>query len=445
MIGAAVGSANVSGAATWCSSAISLVGVALVAIGSAGTPAFNVWGDLFAFASVFTWTAYWLFSKRARASVGALEYMTSVMLVAAVLMTFVALVSGRGSGAAAGRRWTGSGSGRWRCGAGAIGHVLLAWSHRHVEAWLGSLDHAMHAGRELGRGVGVARRDAHAAHDRRADCIVLAATAAILVRTPHAGDRRHVRRRARVPRSRRLIAVSGTPAAFSACEAHDDAPPPSATSSQRVRIGAIRFAIRSSCPARRMHAVRRQLVVAHERVPVGHDGVRVLRHQAVDVDVHAGDVLQRAVRGLPDHQRDVLERVQDGDAVLPERDRVGVVRAELHHDDVGPERRLRLGRGHRGVRPPADHGVEPDRPAGERLEDPGLRAVGDGVADHERRRRIARAQAWEAEPPFHGVVARHDERLLVAGHAVHLDVAAIARAGTRPSAARPAASPTVRR
>ena len=24
-------------------------------------------------------------------------------------------------------------------GAGAIGHVLLAWSHRHVEAWLGSL------------------------------------------------------------------------------------------------------------------------------------------------------------------------------------------------------------------------------------------------------------------------------------------------------------------
>jgi hypothetical protein len=24
-------------------------------------------------------------------------------------------------------------------GAGAIGHVLLAWSHRHLEAWLGSL------------------------------------------------------------------------------------------------------------------------------------------------------------------------------------------------------------------------------------------------------------------------------------------------------------------
>ena len=176
-----------------------------------------------------------------------------------------------------------------------------------------------------------------------------------------------------------------------------------------------------------MHTVRRQLVVAHERVPVGHDGVRVLRHQAVDVDVHAGDVLQRAVRGLPDHQRDMLERVQDGDAVLPERDRVGVVRAEFHHDDVRPERGLRFGRGQCGVRPAADHGVEPDRPTGERLEDPRLRAVGDRVADHERRRGIARAQAWQAEPPFHGVIARHDERLLIAGHAVHLDVAAIAQ------------------
>ncbi len=116
----------------------SLAGVALVAIGSAGTPAFDVAGDLFAGVSVFTWTAYWLFSKRARASVGALEYMTSVMLVAAILMTVLALVSGEGLSLpprAVDWLWI------WlvTLGAGAIGHVLLAWSHRHVEAWLGSL------------------------------------------------------------------------------------------------------------------------------------------------------------------------------------------------------------------------------------------------------------------------------------------------------------------
>jgi drug/metabolite transporter (DMT)-like permease len=117
---------------------VSLAGVALVAIGSAGTPAFNVWGDIFAAVSVVTWTTYWLFSKRARASVGALEYMTSVMLVAAFLMTVLALVSGEGlSPPPRAMDWF------WiwvvALGAGAIGHVLLAWSHRHVEAWLGSL------------------------------------------------------------------------------------------------------------------------------------------------------------------------------------------------------------------------------------------------------------------------------------------------------------------
>jgi drug/metabolite transporter (DMT)-like permease len=117
---------------------VSLAGVVLVAIGSAGTPAFDVWGDLFAAVGVFTWTTYWLVSKRARASVGALEYMTSVMLVAAILMTVLAIVSGEGLSPP--RRpvdwvwiWTVA------LGAGAIGHVLLAWSHRHVEAWLGSL------------------------------------------------------------------------------------------------------------------------------------------------------------------------------------------------------------------------------------------------------------------------------------------------------------------
>ena len=117
---------------------LSLAGVVLVAIGSAGTPAFDAWGDLAAGAGVFTWTAYWLLSKRARESVGALEYMASVILIAAILMTLLAAASG--AGLSPPRRaiewlWIWSVA----LGAGAIGHVLLAWSHRHVEAWLGSL------------------------------------------------------------------------------------------------------------------------------------------------------------------------------------------------------------------------------------------------------------------------------------------------------------------
>lgn len=117
--------------------AVSLAGVAIVAVGSSGSPSFDVWGDAFAAVSVVSWTAYWLFSKRARATVGALEYMASVMLVAAVLMTVMALVSGQGLAPPRRADWA------WiwlvTLLPGATGHVLVAWSHRHVEAWLGSL------------------------------------------------------------------------------------------------------------------------------------------------------------------------------------------------------------------------------------------------------------------------------------------------------------------
>lgn len=161
--------------------AISFAGVALVAIGSAGTPAFDAWGDLFALVSVFTWTAYWLFSKRARASVGALEYMTSVILVAAVLMTGVALVSGEGlSPPTRGMDWLLI----WAValGAGAIGHVLLAWSHRHVEAWLGSLiSQCMPVASSIA--AWVLLDEALTPLTVVGGLVVLAATAAILVRS----------------------------------------------------------------------------------------------------------------------------------------------------------------------------------------------------------------------------------------------------------------------
>jgi drug/metabolite transporter (DMT)-like permease len=63
--------------------------------------------------------------------------MASVMLVAAVLMTVMALVSGQGLSPPRGADW----GWIWLVTLlpGATGHVLLAWSHRHVEAWLGSL------------------------------------------------------------------------------------------------------------------------------------------------------------------------------------------------------------------------------------------------------------------------------------------------------------------
>jgi drug/metabolite transporter (DMT)-like permease len=111
--------------------------VAVVAIGSTGSRTWSPAGDLFAAGSTLSWTAYWLYSKRARSNVSALEYMTSVMLVAAVTLTFVSFGTGTSLGPPQGIDWM------WiwivTLIPGAMGHLFVAWSHRHLEAWMASL------------------------------------------------------------------------------------------------------------------------------------------------------------------------------------------------------------------------------------------------------------------------------------------------------------------
>ena len=121
--------------------AASFGGVALVALGSRGSPSWSPLGDAFALASVVSWTCYWLFSKRTRTSarepVGALEYMASVMTVAAIVMTGLALVFGQSLALPTRTDW----GWIWLVAIvpGFVGHTLVSWSHRHVDAWLGSL------------------------------------------------------------------------------------------------------------------------------------------------------------------------------------------------------------------------------------------------------------------------------------------------------------------
>jgi drug/metabolite transporter (DMT)-like permease len=118
--------------------ALSFVGVVIVAIGASGSPAWSPIGDLLALVGTISWTSYWLFSKRARATASALEYMTSVMLVGAMVVTPVALAIGGVPPATPDAH-------DWlvlvvvTLVPGATGHLLVAWSHRHVEAWLSAL------------------------------------------------------------------------------------------------------------------------------------------------------------------------------------------------------------------------------------------------------------------------------------------------------------------
>ena len=117
--------------------ASSFLGVAIVAIGSQDSPAWSPAGDAAAALSVLTWTAYWLFSKRARDRVEAIDYMASVMLVSAVVVTAMSLVTRTSLRPPDASDWG------WivlvAIVPGLLGHLSVAWSHRYVEAWLGSL------------------------------------------------------------------------------------------------------------------------------------------------------------------------------------------------------------------------------------------------------------------------------------------------------------------
>jgi drug/metabolite transporter (DMT)-like permease len=115
---------------------VSVGGVVLVTVGSSGTPVWSLSGDLLAIGSLLAFTVYFLVSKKVRQEVAAIEYMTAVTLIAAVVVTPVALLSGQ--------RLPGL---RWQDGAWLVlfvvaaqgGHLLLAWAHAQVDVSVSSL------------------------------------------------------------------------------------------------------------------------------------------------------------------------------------------------------------------------------------------------------------------------------------------------------------------
>jgi drug/metabolite transporter (DMT)-like permease len=113
----------------------SVGGVVAFVIGSRGTPVWSLAGDLLAFAGLLVFTGYFLISKRVRQRVQAIEYMTAVTLVAAVVFTPVAMASGNAE-PLHGRDWL------WLLvfvTTAQVGHLMLAWAHRHVDATVASL------------------------------------------------------------------------------------------------------------------------------------------------------------------------------------------------------------------------------------------------------------------------------------------------------------------
>jgi drug/metabolite transporter (DMT)-like permease len=118
-------------------SAVIIGGVGLVVVGSSGRPQWSGLGDLFAVGALVSWAAYFVMTKRARMNIGTVEYQTVVMLAAAAVVTPFVVLSGTPLTAPPADDWF------WLAlfvlVPGAVGHMLMSWSHRYVDVSVSSL------------------------------------------------------------------------------------------------------------------------------------------------------------------------------------------------------------------------------------------------------------------------------------------------------------------
>lgn len=115
---------------------VALVGVAVVVLGSADTGRGSLAGDVLAVGALLAWTWYFVASKRARATLGAVEYQAAMSLVAVGLAAPVVLLSGEDLAVHHPTTWW------WIAlmvaGPGG-GHFLMNWAHAHAPLSLTSL------------------------------------------------------------------------------------------------------------------------------------------------------------------------------------------------------------------------------------------------------------------------------------------------------------------
>ncbi len=109
--------------------AVAIAGVAVVVFARGADGPGDRFGDLLAFASMLGYAAYYVSSKRARTTLGTLEYQTSLTLVAVAVLGVVVLVSRQDLGAPRASSWG------WALAMVALpgsGHLLTNFAHGHV-------------------------------------------------------------------------------------------------------------------------------------------------------------------------------------------------------------------------------------------------------------------------------------------------------------------------
>ena len=118
-------------------SAVALIGIVLVVLGSVDAPTWSAAGDSLAALNLFAFTAYFLASKRFRERVGPWEYVIGMTTVSGIVILAVAVANGQDLGSPAGWDWPALVA--LAIFPGTLGHVLLNWAHAHTSAFVISI------------------------------------------------------------------------------------------------------------------------------------------------------------------------------------------------------------------------------------------------------------------------------------------------------------------
>lgn len=115
---------------------LAMVGVSVAVVGPGAASHHQVIGDLLAVASLLSWSAYWITSKRARASHDAMGYTTAVTIVAAMTVTPFVFLTGQSLGHVKAGDWLWIGL---LASVPGSAHLIMNWAHRYVDASVSSV------------------------------------------------------------------------------------------------------------------------------------------------------------------------------------------------------------------------------------------------------------------------------------------------------------------
>jgi len=115
---------------------VALVGVIVIILAGANSGEADVLGDLAALGALASWSAYFVFAKRAHGQVSPTDYTLAAALIVALVNLPLAVAFGQSLAWPAWQDWF------WllvmALGAGLLGHNLMNWSIVRIPLWLGS-------------------------------------------------------------------------------------------------------------------------------------------------------------------------------------------------------------------------------------------------------------------------------------------------------------------